>query len=377
VKVHVLHVISGLGVGGAENMLHKLLSTMDRSVEASVVSLKSGGAIAQRIKELGIPVHSLDLARPVASMHAVLRTWKIIREIQTDIVQGWMYHGNLVAQLAGALIAAPVVWNVRGAHHILREERATTAATIWLGGRLSWAPRRIIYNSEVAAQMHEKHLGYRREKRELIPNGFDTNLFAPNDEYRLNVRADLGIPPDAVAVGLVARYHSAKDPSNFVKAAAIVGKMEPHTHFIMVGSGFDESNRALLKLIDDVQLKHIHLLGERADIPRLTASFDIATCASNIEGFPNSIGEALSCGVPCVATDVGDCRWIVGESGCLAPPRNESALAEGILKLARLSRDERRQLGIIGRNRIRELFALSDVATRYRRIYESVLSETN
>jgi glycosyltransferase involved in cell wall biosynthesis len=123
-------------------------------------------------------------------------------------------------------------------------------------------------------------------------------------------------------------------------------------------------------------VERVHLLGERLDMPRLTAALDIASLSSAYEeGFPNVIGEAMSCGVPCVVSDVSDSPWIVGDSGRVVPPRNPEALARSWKDLIELGREERKALGETARSRVIECFSLASVVEQYERLYESVVAE--
>jgi glycosyltransferase involved in cell wall biosynthesis len=169
----------------------------------------------------------------------------------------------------------------------------------------------IVYNSRSGAAQHEQ-FGYSFDKRTVIYNGFDTKVFTPSTEARESVRSELGVASHTILVGLISRYHVVKNQANFLRAAAELRKRYSNVQFVMCGSGIAWDNQALQQLIRDLGLRSaIHLLGPRHDIPRIIAALDIATSASYGEGFPNAIGEAMACAVPCVATDVSDVSWII------------------------------------------------------------------
>ena len=340
--MRVMHVITGLSTGGAETMLLKLLSAASGSMEHVVVSLGDEGTIGPRIAALGVPVHCLRLKRNAPNPFRALSILPLARRIDPQLIQGWMYHGNLMASLAAPAVRksdagqyphqkAPVLWNIRQTIYDLRRERWLTAKLIRLGARLSSGPAAIIYNSQTSASQHES-LGYRAEKRVIIPNGFDCQLLRPDEAARKAVRAELGIADDTVLVGLVARYHPMKDHIGFLKAAAMVVRSHPQTRFVLAGAGVSSKQPELAEAIQQNKLgDRVILLGERSDIPRLNNAFDIGCSASAWgEGFSNSIGEAMACGVPCAVTDVGDSAYIVADSGFVAPPRAPEALASAI-----------------------------------------------
>jgi len=119
----------------------------------------------------------------------------------------------------------------------------------------------------------------------------------------------------------------------------------------------------------------VHLLGPRQDVALLTSALDVAVSSSVGEAFPNVVVEAMSCGVPCVATDVGDSALIVGDTGKIVPPAHPRLLAEAILELLNLPRDERRKLGVKARQRIQTNFEISKVVTAYEDLYREVYNK--
>jgi glycosyltransferase involved in cell wall biosynthesis len=301
-------------------------------------------------------------------------------QLQPDLLQGWMYHGNLAAQLArGCLLkSVPVLWNIRNSLYSLDYEKTATSAVIQLCAKLSDFPQQIIYNSQVSATQHEK-IGYRATKRSIVPNGFDTEIFVPSLDAFNSVRQELRIPIDTTLIGLIGRYAPEKDHANFLQAAALLLKKFPelNVQFVLVGSGVDENNQILYRLVQELGLiQHTHLLGEREDIPRLTAALDIASSSSYTEAFPNIIGEAMCCAVPCVVTDVGDSARIVGDTGRKVPPRSPQLLTAAWKELLDLGFEGRQLLGNAARSRIVECFSLSAVVSQYETLYERVLRQT-
>jgi glycosyltransferase involved in cell wall biosynthesis len=370
--MRVMHVITGLSTGGAETMLLKLLSAASGSMEHVVVSLGEEGTIGPRIAALGVPVHCLGLRRNAPNPFRALSILPLARRIGPQLIQGWMYHGNLMASMAALALRhkPPVLWNIRQTVYDLRRERWLTAKFIRLGARLSSRPAAIIYNSQTSATQHES-LGYGAEKRVIIPNGFDYQLLRPDEAARKAVRTELGIADNTVLVGLVARYHPMKDHVGFLQAAAMIARSYPQTRFVLAGAGVSSTQPELVKAIQQNELWDcVMLLGERSDIPRLNNAFDIGCSASAWgEGFSNSIGEAMACGVPCAVTDVGDSAYIVADTGLVAPPRASEALAKAIAGLIEIGRSGRQQLGTKARQRIETEFSLPAIVRRYEGLY--------
>ena len=370
----IAHVITSLDKHGAQMMLYKVLSSMNRSrFDSVVISLADGGALKDKFTALGIAVHGVGMKRGVPTPGSIYRFTQLIKRIEPDLIQGWMYHGNLAAQLAATLSGrrAPVLWNVRGSSCDLKHGKPATAAVIWLGGKLSGLPKLIINNSIVSAVKHEEALGYRADKRIIIPNGFDTDGFTPSEQARASLRIELGLPGDAVLIGLLARFHPMKDHATFLRAAALLLKSYPQTHFVMSGDGVDRSNEKLRELIDELSIAgRVHLLGERSDVSRVAAALDVAALSSYSEGFPNVIGEAMACAVPCVVTDVGDTAFVVGNTGRVVQPRDASALANALGELIGMGEAARRELGRAARQRILDHFSIGTIVKKYESLYQ-------
>lgn len=371
----ILHIITNLSRAGAEMMLYKLLSQMNREEFAHVViSLTGYGYLAERIAALGVPVFAVGMRPSTAFYPSLWRLMRLARQAAPDLVQGWQYHGNLAAQLVRGCLQSkvPVIWNIRHSIYNLADERRGTALVIKLGARFSRKAERVIYVARTSALQHEA-LGYDASKGIVIPNGFDTEQFAPSEEARYQLRTELGLPSSALVIGSIARYHPVKDHHTFLAAAAALFQSHPGVHFVLVGEHLDRTNVPLMRVIESLGLgANIHLLGERADIPRITAALDIAVSSSYGEGFSNVIGEAMACGIPCVVTDVGDSAFLVGEAGRVIPPRNPQALAAAWAELIEMGRDARMMLGLRARQRIQENFSLPTIAARYAQLYRDI-----
>jgi glycosyltransferase involved in cell wall biosynthesis len=378
--VRVLHVINDLSVGGAEMMLYKLLSHGDtRGFRPAVISLGRRSTLDARIEALGVPVYSVGM-RPT-SLPTPGQLWRLfsaVRHVKPDLIQGWMYHGCLAAELARATGArrAPVVWGVHSCNDDLTLEKRMTAAIIRLCGRLSARASSIVYVSEASRRQHEA-MGYRPENGCVIPNGFDTSRFAPSTEARAAVRAELGMHEDHLLIGLVGRFHPMKDHINFLRAASLLSEDCQAARFLLVGREVNVDNPVLRRMLASWGLEgRAHLLGERSDIPRLIAASDICSLSSSYgESFPLVIGEAMACGVPCVVTDVGDAAKLVGPTGLVVPPRDSEALAEAWRELIRLGSAGRAQMGEAARERVRENFQLASVTAQYEALFRSLLRQ--
>jgi glycosyltransferase involved in cell wall biosynthesis len=372
--IALMHVIVGLDIGGAEMVLYRLLTQLDRArFAAHVVSLRDIGPVGRCLMADGWPVYALGMrSGGVAALpSALVRLVGLMRTLRPRVVQTWMYHadllGGLAAKLAGGI---PVAWNLRQSNLAPQFNKRSTLLLIRACALLSHGlPARIVCGSEAARRAHAR-LGYARTKMCVIPNGFDLALFKPDAEARVAVRQELGLAADTPLIGVMARFDPQKNHRTFVAAAGLLHAHCPTVHFLLCGGGVTWENRALAAWIDGAGLRaRCHLLGEREDMPRLTAALDVATLSSRGEGFPNALGEAMACGVPCVATAVGDVPQIVGPTGVVVPPGDAAALAAGWRAMLALGLAGRQRLGQAARRRIAERYSLPAVAAADERLY--------
>ena len=358
-------------------MLHKLLSGFNNNgFKSSVVSLTDIGRIGDRILELGIEVEELDMKRGIPNPIGLARLVRIIRDRKPDVIQSWMYHADLIAGLsARASGNPPVVWNIRNTN-LHPASKKLTLLSVRLGAWLSNSlPAKIVCCSESARREHIK-LGYSAGKMLVIPNGFDTDSYRPNERNKIQIRDEIKVDPGILIIGLVARYDPQKDFSNFLKAAKQLLEMRQRVMFVMVGEGVDRENVELTNMIRESGLEaDVRLLGSRDDMPKVTCVFDIATSSSRCnEGFSNTVGEAMSCGVPCVVTDVGDSKDIVGETGLVVPPADSTKLAYSWKQLIDEGKNGRSARGEQARQRIVNRFGLEMIRDQYRAIYQDVIN---
>jgi glycosyltransferase involved in cell wall biosynthesis len=376
----IVHVINDLSVGGAEMMLFKLLSGVDRQrFTTTVISLGRRSKLDARIEALNIRVLNMDMK--LGKVPTPPQVWRLLitlRSLRPDLIQGWMYHGSLAAHLCASTVArgAPELWTIHSCNYDLTLEKRLTSTIIKLCGRLSASPAKIIYVSEASRLQHEA-MGYRGEKSQVITNGFDTSQFAPSPQARAAVRAELGMHDDQFLIGLVGRFHPMKDHLNFLRAAALLSEDNGAARFLLAGREMDNGNQTVSRLLGRWNLEgRVHLLGERADTHNLIAALDVCSLSSSYgESFPLVVGEAMACGVPCVVTNVGDAAELVGTTGLVVPPRNPEALAQAWKKLMHLGALGRAQLGEAARERIRENFLLAPVTAQYEELWEKTNAE--
>jgi glycosyltransferase involved in cell wall biosynthesis len=369
----IAHVITGLGVGGAERALHALLcGGLQNDYQNSVVTLRDEGHYGPALIKSGVPVTALKMWPFAPSPLKLMRLSKSLITPPKAIVQGWMYHGNLAATLAlpGKPHKPKLVWNIRtsldaGLHGQLKRKVLVAASA-----RLSQRAAAIIYNSSASRNQHEA-AGLNTQRSLVIPNGFDLSLWKPDPADRQNVRAAWGLHDDDFAIGFVGRNVTEKDVPNFLQAITQLMTQDERVHVVMIGRGLAQSLAALPSLL----AARIHLLGERHDVPMLMRGLDVLCLSSRREAFPNVVGEAMATAVPCVATDVGDVRHIVGDTGWVVPAQNAAALSLALASARNTPTSEMINRGQAARARIQALFSLTAMVSSYRSLYDALLQE--
>lgn len=363
-------------MGGAQTMLAKLIEAEPRhgGSHHAIVSLLKPGVLAPTRDDA--PVYSLDMRRGFPGPGAIVRLMRITGRVRPDLLQGWMYHGNLAATIAAGLQAraAPVVWNVRHSLVDLALESGSTRRLIALSARLSRSTAAILYNSHVAARQHEA-AGFAPERSVYIPNGFDCDRFRPDPGRRDALARLFGIPAGPIVVAMAARLHPMKDHPMLIDAVAQARAAGVDLHLLLVGTDLDAPPRALSEQIArQIPPDRVTLIGERTDVADWLPGVDILALSSAWgEAFPNILGEAMACGLPCVATDVGDSAWVLGDSGTIVSPGDVVAMAAALVKLGGTGADERQARGKIARKRVIDEFEIGSVAHRYRQLYGAIL----
>ena len=374
-RIKILHVITSLDVGGAEMTLFHLLKSMDASrFENQVVSLIHPGKVGEKIQALGVPVFSLEMRPGHPEIGSFFKLVELLRRESPDMVQTWLYHADLLGLLAAKTVGVPVLWNIRASNLDMSHYRRLSNWVLKACIRLSGWPQAVIVNSRAGQAFHEQ-LGYHPRRWVYIPNGIDTDQFRPNLSARAALLNELGLAPDALLIGLIARFDPMKDHQNFLQASSVLAANMPGIHFVLAGNKVDPSNPFFGKYLEKDELRgRLHLLGQRDDVPDLMAALDIASSSSSYgEGFPNSIAEAMACGTPCVVTDTGDSAYLVEKTGIVVAPKDPQALAGGLQKMISLGIERREALGAAARQRIQQNFQQNEVARQYEELYESLM----
>lgn len=356
-------------------MLLKLLQEFPKvTFEHKVMSILGQGELTEKVRQNCSEVIVLDLLSNFYRPFRLLQAFKNVSIYSPDIIQGWMYHGNLFASLSHRFVASKslVLWNIRCSKPA--KGGVVTELVRKLCVLLSARPAHIIANSNAGM---DYHLGikYRPKSRSVIPNGVDTSRFAPDRKKRALMRASLSISDDAFVVGIAASFREMKDYPNFIRAVELLAAKHSEIVFLAAGRGVSSDNPFFSNVAKSlVKNRQLQLLGEVKDMPAFMNTVDVFTLSSKMgEGFPNVIAEAMACGSPCVVTDAGDSAVVVDQFGIGVPTQSPAALAEGWEALMLLDSDKFEALKVGGRGHIVGHYKMSRITQEYVNLYSSLL----
>ncbi|HJV38519.1 MAG TPA: glycosyltransferase [Geothrix sp.] len=340
IRTRVAFLIPSLIAHGAERQLCELVRGMDKSrFEVHVVVLYGPEAHGENHlwgEAEGIPDttwHCLHKRRGGAGyLTALPRLLALLRRIQPDILHGYM-DANLPALLLGRLLRRPVAWGIRRTSSDLSLLDGRSRWLLRISARLSRFTDLIIFNSEAGRAGHQA-MGMRAPRVLVIPNGFDVTRFAPAPPSGLEQRRAWSVPAEEPLIGIVGRLEPVKDHPTFLRAAARIAADWPGARFVCVGSGPTGYSESLRRQAESLGLDDRVLWpGACTEMPAVYNALTVLALASTDEGFPNVLGEAMACGIPCVSTRAGDSERLVGDPEAVVDPGDDRALAAAISRL--------------------------------------------
>ena len=373
--MRLLIITTGLDVGGAERAIYNLvLGGLDKMGEIHVVSLRDTSYYGELFRSHGVNVTCLNLQNPINLLTGFFKIFLLMKNYKPNLIQGWMYHGNIFSLLASCLTLSKVkvVWGVRQTIYDINKEKLLTRLIIRLCSKLSPFVDRIIYNSQKSKTQHEA-LGFDLKGGFYVPNGFDMSVWRPKKSTRRGIRLKLNISNDAFVIGYIGRYHPMKNIPMIFDAMKEIIKKKSDVVFLIVGENTGKENPDLLNYYEHLPLDQIVSLGIRHDVPDIMKCTDLLCLTSSWgEGFPNVIGEAMSSGVPCISTDIGDSALVINNTGWIVPAKDVKSFSVAIKSAITESKEVYQSRSLSCIKRIFNNYQIQMIINKYIEIYSSI-----
>lgn len=371
----IMFLCRALDYGGAENQLVLLARKLsERGIETGIAVYYSGGGLENELKDSSVAVFHLNKQGRWDLLRFCRELARVVSIEKPDILHPYLPDSNALSVLVRPFLPKlKIAWGIRASYMDFDQydwlAKVLFAATCRLSGQADL----IIANSHAGRSFHQRR-GYSSEKMVVIPNGIDTSLFAPDPEAGARVRGEWNVLGNETLIGLVGRLDPIKDHPTFLKAAALLLGQRDDVRFVCVGGGKTPYREELKRMSENLRLgDRILFAGLRKDMRAVYNAFDIATLASIGEGFPNVVGEAMACGIPCVVTNAGDSERIVGTTGVVVPPGDPQALARGWQRILEMRKEEKSELGKQARDRIVASFGTEVFVARTEEALRSLL----
>lgn len=357
----ILLVITGLGMGGAENLVVNLADKYVDQGHEVVIAYAFGDAIVTP-ENKNIKLVCLGVSHYSDFFSAYFKLTKLVKNFQPDVIHSHMIHANLLARLVRLTTKVP--------------QLVCTAHSINEGGRLRMLAYRITDNlvdistnvSQEAADRFIELGAVPANKMKAVLNGIDTNTFIFNTEKRIKYRKQFGLTDDDKLIVAVGSLNLPKDYPNLLNAISIVIANNLNVKVKIVGDGPLRDN--LLQLVNKLNLTDVvEFIGISRDVPGIMSASDLFVLSSSFEGFGLVVAEAMACERPVVVTDCGGVKEVVGNTGKLVAPKNSDNLAKGIIEVLNKSETELQHLGKQGRQRILDDYSLDYVVEQYMNLY--------
>lgn len=369
-SINVLYVIGTLQLGGAENQVVTMAPALcnDRYT-IHVCCLGHEGVQADALRGRGIQVVALNMRLRYWPI-AVYRLFRLIKQLNAQIVHTHLYDAGIWGRLVGKLAGVPVIVTTEHGMTLWKKRRH-----LLLEHFFNRFTDKMIAVSEDIRQRRIHDEGVSPEKIITIPNAVDIKRFSRIDS-REQVRKELGIDTSCLVIGTVARLVVAKRLDYLLEAASVVCDAVPQARFLIIGDGplRDDLERKALQL--DLPPQYVRFLGSRQDIPELLSALDIFALSSEREGLPVSLLEAMAASRPVVATQVGGIPQVIqdGYNGVLIPPHDPAALAKAIRKLIE-DNTQRKSLEKQGYRTVETRFSVEVVSRQIIALYSSLLEK--
>lgn len=370
----IVHIITSLNDGGAENTLYKICK-YDKFNKHIVISFLNSGKYFYLLKRIGIEVYALDVK--FYSFYKIFILMKLLRSLKPNIIQTWLIHADLVGGLVSRLLGFKnIIWNIRYSEIQKKNQvKLTKLLIIKIMAKLSYiVPQSIVIVSKKAQKIYVSQ-GYDKKKFHFIPNGYDLRILKYNYLQKIEFKQTLKTNKKIPIIGNISRFHPKKDHINLIKALSILKSKNINFFCVLFGTNVDKNNTELVSEIKNLGLnRNVRLFGQNDNVVKIFNGIDLFVQSSSYgEGFPNVVAESMACKTPCVVTNVGDSSFILGDTGWIVPPNNPFKLAKSIqTALDEIGKKKWIIRGDRSRSRIKKNFNINKMINSYNYLWKNV-----
>lgn len=356
-NIHILHVVPTLGAGGMELVMSRIVQGLSRQgVTHSVVCLKGEAIISDQFDD-SVSIYCMH-AKP-NELSLPWRLWQLLRRVRPTVIQvlNWSAWPDVAIARLAMPKPPPLIFGFHGldtSGPILFRRRLASRM-------LAHITTHMFTVSEATKRMLVHHVGLPENRIDVIPNGIDIDLFCPPNDNALG--------GNGIVIGAVGSLSPVKNHALLIRACAAVSKSGLQVELRLAGEGLEKSR--LSHLSNSLGIAdRVHLLGHMKDVPAFLQQLDIFVLPSNSEAHPLALLEAMSSGLPCIATCVGGVPEVLDEGRCgrLVQPGDIEDMANAIRQLSS-DRATRAALGIAARARVIEKYSLEQMLERYSVLY--------
>jgi glycosyltransferase involved in cell wall biosynthesis len=368
-KINVVHLVEELTIGGLEKILAAIVLNLDKNkYNVSVWCLREGGFFADKLVKEGIDVRILHISTSRNPL-SIYKLYKLLKRHKFDIIHTHAYSAGTIGRVSAFLAGVPVI--ISHNHSVYDYYNKFYHLVEWI---LSLVTDRVICISEVVNRFVNKTQMINAGKLITIHNGID-DVCDVTEKSSSYLKKELGIPINHSVIGTIAHLEEHKGLKYLLEAASLLLASRRDISFLFVGEG--ALKEKLKKLCVDLKIeKTVIFAGERNDMPEILFSIDIFVLPSLREGLPLTILEAMACGRPVIATNVGGIPEAVkdGENGILVYPKDPEALYRAMNELLG-DREKREKMGRIGKRMCDESFRAQTMVEKIEDLYDFFINK--
>jgi len=368
-KINVIHLVEELTIGGLEKILTSIVLNLDKKkYNVSVWCLREGGFFANKLAKEGIDFKILHISTSRNPL-SIYKLYKLLKSRKFDIIHTHAYSAGTIGRMSAFLAGVPVI--ISHNHSVYDYYNRRYHFVEWF---LSLITDRVVCVSDIANRFANETQRINARKLITIHNGIDSE-YTVLEKRTSGLRKELGIPVDHSVICTIAHLEEHKGVKYLLESASLLLQSRNDVSFLVVGEG--RLKEKLKILCADLKIEeNVVFAGERGDIPEILSLTDIFVLPSLREGLPLTILEAMACGKPVIATNVGGIPEVVkdGVSGILISPKDPEALHSAINELLG-DREKLKKMGHNGKRVYSESFDSKTMIGKIEDLYDSLMCE--